>query len=91
MPSTPTLRPRPPRFPLEVHPLARLHGDGRLELLQAAFPPEGPLVLALWRPGEDPAFRAIRGVMRRGWRVEPSGPEGWVVCWLPVEAPTQPI
>lgn len=88
---TTTLHPAPPRFPLDVHPLARLHADGRLELLQAAFPPFGRIVLTLWRPGEDPAFRAVVGTVVRGWRWEGPAEDAWVVCWLAVGDPTQPI
>jgi hypothetical protein len=88
--STPTLRPPPPRFPLDVHPLGRLHAEGRLELLGPAFPPFGPLVLALWRPGEDPAFSLTRGRLARGWRWEGRG-EGFVLAWLAVEAPAEPF
>lgn len=88
---TTTLTTSTPRFPLEIHPLARLHRDGRLELLQAAFPPFGRLALTLWRPGEDPAFRGVTGSLARGWRWEGPAEDAWVVCWLAVGDPAQPI
>ena len=82
----------PPPSPLELHPLARLHPDGRLELLQAAFPPLARLCLVLWRPGREPAFRVVEGHVRRGWRWEGGAPaEGWVLLWFSPEDPTQPI
>ena len=73
----------PLRF--DVHPLARLHADGRLDLEGPAWPPEGPLVVALWRPGEQPAFSLARVRVRRtgaAWRAEP-GQDAWVVAWGP--------
>lgn len=74
----------PPR--LEVAPLARLHADGRLELLGPEFPAEGPAILVLWRPGERPAFLLHRATIRRGWRAEGPSAAGWVVLWSPAGA-----
>jgi len=85
------LRPTPPRYPLDIHPLAKLHEDGRLELLQAAFPPLGPVTLALWRPGEDPAFRVVAGRVERGWSWAGPGAPAFVLCWVSREDPTQPL
>ncbi|HVM45076.1 MAG TPA: hypothetical protein VM582_03985, partial [Candidatus Thermoplasmatota archaeon] len=85
------LRPPPPRHPLEVHPLARLHAHGWLELLQSAFPPHGPLTLVLWRPGEEPAFCALAGRVEAGWRWVGPPAEGWVVLWLTEGDRAQPI
>ena len=82
------LRDAPPRHPLEIHPLARLHTDGRLELLQAAFPPLGPARLALWRPGEDPAFLVVDGRIEPGWRWVGPAREAYVVAWVSAVAPT---
>lgn len=79
---TRSLRSPPPRYPLEIHPLARLHEDGRLELLQSAFPPLGAVRLALWHPGEEPAFRVVEGRVERGWRWLGPGAPGFVVCWV---------
>ena len=85
------LRPAPPRYPLEVHPLAKLHGDGRIELLQAAFPPLGDVTLALWRPGEEPAFLVASGRVERGWRWSGPGAPAFVVAWLSAEDPAPPL
>lgn len=66
--------------PLEIEPIGRL-AAGRLEPLGPWFPPEGPLGLVLWRPGEAPAFAWAPGLARRdgrGWRFEGAG-EGWIV------------
>lgn len=85
MPFTSTLRPLPPRFPLDVHPLGRLAG-GFLELSQPAFPALGPSWLVLWHPGEEPAFSVARGrIARQGarWRFDGPASEGWVVLWVP--------
>ncbi|HUR68630.1 MAG TPA: hypothetical protein VM370_05230 [Candidatus Thermoplasmatota archaeon] len=79
------LRRPTPRFPLDVHPLAILHADGRLELLQPAFPPSGRVALALWRPGEDPAFTVSEGVMASGWRFAPAPEPAFVVAWARIE------
>lgn len=71
---------------LDVQPLARLHFDGRLDLEGPAWPPEGDLLLVLWRPGEAPAFLAVVARVERdgaGWRAEALGAEGWVVLWIP--------
>src|SRR5687767_12051351 len=84
---TRTLRPFPPRHPLEIRPLARMRGDGRLELLQAAFPPLGPVRLALWRPGEEPAFLVVEGRVEKGWQWVGPVSEAYVVCWVPAEDP----
>lgn len=77
-----SLRAFPPPLRLDVEALARLHTDGRLELLGPAFPPEGALALVLWRPGERPAFR-LRAVTLRAGRVAP-GESAWVVAWRPL-------
>lgn len=79
---TATLRAQPARSPLELHPLARLHLDGRLELLEPAFPPLGGLGLVLWRPGEDPPFSLVRGTLAAGWRWEGPPAEAFVVLWF---------
>ena len=79
-----------PRFPLEIHPVARLTRDGRLELLAAAFPPLGRLRLVLWHPGRDPSFSLVEGDLRLGWRWEGAG-EGWVVLWVSAEDPATPF
>ena len=89
--ATRSLRTPPPRSPLEIHPLAHLHVDGRLELLQAAFPPLGATRLVLWHPGREPAFSVVAGRIERGWRWEGPRVEGEVVLWLSQEDPTQPI
>jgi hypothetical protein len=81
---TVSLRAFLPPLRLEVQPLARLHADGRLVLEGPDFPPEGPLLLVLWRPGERPAFALHPATHRRG-RVEP-GAEAWVVLWVPAGA-----
>lgn len=88
---TPPLSPRPPRHPLEVHPLARLHADGRIELLTGAFPALGPARLILWHPGEDPAFASVAGRIEAGWRWVGPREEGWVVLWIAKEDPTEPF
>lgn len=81
------LRASPPRYPLDIHPLARLRADGSLELLQAAFPPFGEILLVLWEPGVEPAFRIVAGRLERGWRFRGPTARAFVVCWLAVEAP----
>lgn len=86
---TRSLRRAPPRFPLEIHPLARLHADGRLDLAGAAFPPVGPARLVLWRPGGDPAFSVVEGRVERGWRWTGPGGEAFVVCWVSAEDPSE--
>lgn len=85
------LRPAPPRFPLDVHPLARLHADGRLELVQAAFPPLGRARLVLWHPGREPAFTLIVGAIGPGWRFDGPRVEGWVVLWSAEGDTTEPF
>lgn len=87
---TRSLRPSPPRFPLDIHPLARLE-DGRLELLTAAFPPLGPVRLVLWCPGEEPAFALVAGRIAQGWEWRGGPAEGWVVLWVAEEDPTVPF
>lgn len=81
------LRPPPPRYPLDIHPLARLHPDGRLELLQAAFPPLGRVTLGLWRPGEEPSFSIVAGRIERGWRFVGPSVDAYVVAWSFSEEP----
>lgn len=88
---TRSLRPALPRHPLEIHPLARLHAGGHLELLGPAFPPLGRVRLALWRPGEEPAFLVVDGRIERGWRWLGPTREAYVVCWVSAEDPTQPL
>lgn len=91
MRSTRSLRPAPPRHPLEIHPLAHLGADGRLDLLQSAFPPLGAVSLTLWQPGIEPAFRMISGRIERGWRFVGPACEAYVVCWVSAEDPTQTL
>lgn len=79
-----------PRSPLDIHPLARLHPDGRIELLQPAFPPLGRVRLVLWRPGEDPAFGVEDGRVEPGWRWSGAARDAWVVWWVAVGDPTLP-
>lgn len=78
---TGTLRDYPPPLKLEIQPIARLHADGRLVLEGPEFPPEGRVMLVLWRPGQRPAFALHAASVRRGWRAEP-GAEGWIVLWV---------
>lgn len=85
------LLPRVPHHPLEIHPLARLHEDGRLELLGPAFPPLGRVHLALWRPGADPAFLLIEGSLERGWRWTGPPHDAYVVCWVSAWDPRKPL
>ena len=74
-----------PALRLDVRPLGRLHADGRLEWDVGVLAPPGRCRLVLWRPGEEPAFRAVAGVLgSRGAGFEPPGAEGWVVL---VDAP----
>lgn len=84
------LRAPPPRFPLDLHPLARLR-EGRLDLTGPAFPPEGPLLLVLWHPGAEPAFSLVEGELRRGWAWSDPAADGWVVLWARPGAPAQPF
>lgn len=78
---TSPLRPPPPRYPLDIHPIARLRPNGRLDLLQAAFPPLGPVMLATWHPGEEPGFRLVTGRIERGWRWIGPTLDAYVVAW----------
>jgi len=82
---TGSLRAHPPPLRFEVQPLARLSAEGRLDLLGAEFPPEGDLVLVLWRPGERPAFALHQAKLQRGGRATP-GADAWVVLWAPAGA-----
>ena len=87
---TPTLdafRPAPLRW--DVRPVARLHEGGYLEMVGPEFPPLGPLLLVLWRPGEESAFEVARVVLVRGARrgsLRIQDPEkvnpAWVVLWV---------
>lgn len=98
----PTLRSfLPPPLRYEVHPIARLHGQGVLEVCGPWMPPLGPCLLVVWRPGEEPGFEGVRGSVRRrgaAWLVDPPeeaaarGParEGWVVLWVQETAPRAP-
>lgn len=81
---TPTLRAFPPPLRYEVHPLARLHEDGRVEACGPWFPPEGPCLLVVWRPGEDPGFEGSWTTLRRQGSLWASGAvrPGWVVLWV---------
>lgn len=88
---TRSLAPQPPRYPLDVHPLARLDADGRLELLQSAFPALGRVCLVLWHPGREPAFSLHEVRLLPGWRVEPAGAAGYVVLWVSVGDPATPF
>lgn len=83
----------PPKF--EIHPVARLAEDGRLVPEPLFLPAPGPCLLVVWRPGEEPAFHAARGLLRReagnGWRLAPApGFAGHVVLWMPEAAPGAP-
>lgn len=82
MHATRPLRAAPPRSPLEIHPLARLRADGRLEILQAAFPPLGALCLILWHPGREPLFSVVRGTLARGWHWKGPATDAFVVLWF---------
>ena len=88
MASTPTLRAFPPPLRYEVHPVARLHEGGRVETCGPWFPPEGPCLLVLWRPGEAPGFEAAWTTLRRQgafWAMAGPAPRpGWVVLWAGV-------
>ena len=82
MPFVPTLRAFPPPLRLEVPPLARLREDGSLDACSPWLPFEGPCLLVLWRPGEEPGFEAARGALRRqggGWRFDGQARPGWVI------------
>lgn len=81
------LRPSVPHHPLEIHPLAKLHEDGWLELMGPSFPPLGPVRLALWRPGDDPPFLLVEGEIARGWRWLGAPQDAYVVCWVSATAP----
>lgn len=78
---TVSLRAFPPPLRLDVEALARLHADGRLELLGPGFPPSGAVVLVLWRPGDRPAFQIHHARVERGF-ARP-GVDAWVVAWGP--------
>lgn len=60
-------------LPLEVETLGSMDAEGRIAWGPGILPPEGPCVLALWRPGARPQFVAARGALRRegrAWRFE---------------------
>lgn len=97
MAPTPTLDSFDPPLRYDVRPIGRLHAGGVLEPCGPSFPPVGPCLLVLWRPGGEPAFRVVAAALARGrgptWRVEAAEPppaEGWVVHWEPASVPGAP-
>lgn len=92
---TPPLRVFAPPLKFEVHPVARLREDGWLVVEALFLPAPGPCLLVVWRPGEEPAFQAVRGALRREaggrWRLtDRPAVAGHVVLWLPEAAPGAP-